>query len=82
MVASDALEVPAGQVVKMWARVGILVDKSWPMVAVEPFTVREPERVVLPETARVPIFPELENKLVELAVVEKKLVVVAEVPVA
>ena len=52
------------------------------MVAVEPFTVREPERVVLPETARVPIFPELENKLVELAVVEKKLVVVAEVPVA
>ena len=55
-----------------------------PEVLTKPFPVRleSAGMEAEPLTVRVERLPEVENKLVELAVVEKKLVVVAEVPVA
>src|SRR3989344_1180245 len=83
MVASEALEVPNGhEGVKVWARVGILVLKSWPMVTVSPPTVRLPSRLASPETLRSPKLALVAKRLVEEAGVEKKEVVVALVPVA
>lgn len=52
------------------------------MVVVLPPTVRLPDKVELPETVRAPRVADWEKRLVDEAVVEKKLVVVAEVPVA
>src|SRR3990167_2494111 len=63
MVASEALDVPAGQVVKTWARVGIRVERSWPMVVVSPPTVKLPSMVALPEIARVVPVAEVKVKL-------------------
>ena len=82
MVASETLEAPAGQVVKTCGRVGILVESIWPTVIVLPETVRLPPTVALFEMVKVPIVPKVAKRLVDEAVVVKKLVVVALVPVA